>query len=381
MPWQEVSMMTLKEEFVGKAQAAGANMSALCRAYGISRKTGYKWLKRYEGQGPAGLVEQSRRPLHSPGRTRQAVEQWVLEARAAHPAWGGRKLKRWLTDRGYPDIPAESTITEILRRHGQLDAGESQKHRAHTRFEMPEANQLWQMDFKGYLSLPDGKRCYPLTITDDHSRFLVALRACPNESQALVRQQLTATFEGFGLPQRMLMDNGNPWGDLSNGRRAFTQLEVWLMRLGIRVSHGRAYHPETQGKVERLHRTLKAELLSCTPFWTWDDLQPAFDAWRDLYNLQRPHEALHLAPPVTGYHPSPRPFPHALPPITYPADMLVRKVDSAAHLWLHNRRFKVGKAFSGLPVGLRPDPFTDGLFHVFFCDTLIRTLDLRQPVP
>ncbi len=376
MPWKASTTMSLRQEWVSKALEEGANISQLCRDYGISRKTGYKWLKRYAEAGESGLVEQSRRPKSSPCQTAGEVERLIVAAREAHPAWGGRKLKRWLEDQGHTSLPAPSTITAILRRQGQLDPAESLKHQPFQRFEMGAPNELWQMDFKGPFCLEDGQACHPLTVLDDHSRFLVGLRACPDETYLTVQQQLTELFRCYGLPQRMLMDNGSPWGD--TGQAPYTRLTVWLLRLGIAVSHGRAYHPQTQGKDERLHRTLKAELLTRSPLPDLQACQRAFDAWRDVYNLQRPHEALDLRPPVSRFQPSDRPFPETLPPLVYPAEMLVRKVDATGRISLRNRPLRVGKAFCGYPVGLSPDLLTDGVFHVFFGSFEIRILDLRS---
>jgi transposase InsO family protein len=367
--------MSLREEFVAKALEEETNMSALCRAYGISRKTGYKWLKRYRAEGRAGLRDRSRRPQCSPNQTAEEIEQLILVARQRHPAWGGRKLKRWLENRGHTGLPAPSTITAILRRHGQLDEEEAAKHRPIQRFEKQAPNELWQMDFKGYFHLGNGETCHPLTVLDDHSRFLVGLRACPDEVRLTVHNHLTDIFRAYGLPERMLMDNGPPWGDQADN--PYTALTVWLLRLGIHISHSRPYHPQTQGKDERVHRTLQAELLSRTAFPTLHECQVGFDDWRDLYNLERPHEALDLDPPSTRYQPSERPFPETLPPVTYPPDMFVRKVDVSGRISFQGRRLRVGKAFHAQPVGLQPDTLTDGLLHVFFGKTHVRSLDLR----
>ena len=376
MPWKEATTMSQREEFVTKALEEDANVSKLCQAYGISRKTGYKWLKRYRAEGREGLRDRSRQPRHSPTQTPKQIEQAILDARQKHPAWGGRKLKRWLENRGHTDLPTPSTITAILRRHGQLDPKETAKHQPYTRFEKARPNELWQMDFKGHFRVGNGERCHPLTVLDDHSRFLIGLKACRDETRHTVQGHLTAFFRAYGLPERMLMDNASPWGD-NNTYRPYTALTVWMLRLSIRISHSRPYHPQTLGKDERLHRTLQAELLSRTTFHTLPDCQPKFDLWRDVYNLERPHEALGLNPPIACYHPSQRPFPEVLPQPVYPDGCAIRQVDHHGRVSFQGQPLRVGKAFRGQAIGLQHDQHEDGLVQVFFNNILIRTLDLR----
>ena len=265
MPWMELSPMEQREEFVRLALSPGANVSELCRRFGISRKCGYKWLARHRAEGAAGLADRSRRPHASPTRSTAAVEAQVLEVRAqSNNAWGGRKIARVLTNRapanadpagaGLAKIPAISTITEILRRNGKLEARAHEHPGPFQRFERERPNALWQMDFKGHFATAQG-RCHPLTVLDDHSRYSLALEACANEQDQTVRARLIAAFRRYGLPDQMLMDNGPPWGD--TGGEPFTIFSVWLLRLGVAVSHGRPRHPQTQGKDERFHRTLK----------------------------------------------------------------------------------------------------------------------------
>lgn len=376
MPWRARSVMSLRREFIIQAQQEGANISGLSQRYGISRKTGYKWLARYRAAGVAGLADQSRQPQRSPRRTSAGVEAVVVAARQAHPAWGGRKLKHWLERQGQTGLPSPSTITAILRRHGLLDPAKSHQHQPFERFEMAAPNVLWQMDFKGHFQLVDHQVCHPLTVLDDHSRFLLGLRACPDQTRSTVQQHLGELFRCYGLPQRLLMDHGSPWGD--SQQLGYTRLEVWLMQLGIQVSHGRVAHPQTQGKDERLHRTLQDELLTGQPLADLAACQCAFDAWRDLYNFERPHEALNFQPPITRFQPSDRPFPQTLAAPDYPPDLLVRKVDVSGRISFRNRPVRIGKAFQGLAVGLAPDPLADGQFHVFFGTFRIRTLDLRS---
>jgi transposase InsO family protein len=373
MPWKETTTMSQRAAFIEQAQAEGANLSALCRSFAISRKTAYKWLKRERETGSPGLEDQSRRPHRSPGQTEAGMERQVLAVRADHPEWGGRKIRRVLQNQGHPDVPAASTITAILRRHEKLDPQEAAKHKPFQRFEREAPNQLWQMDFKGYFALQAGGYCHPLTVLDDHSRFLVGLKACPDQTHATVQTQLTAIFEQFGLPERMLMDNGSPWGYDRESRH--TLLTSWLLRLGIAVSHGRPYHPQTQGKDERLNRTLRAEVISQQSMATLAECQIHFDAWQHTYNSLRPHEALQLATPSSRYQPSPRPFPPVLPPVTYAPGDLLRKVDEAGQIYFHNRRFRVGKAFRHQPVALRPAEI-DGIFQVFFCQQKVACISL-----
>lgn len=373
MPWKETTTMSERAAFIKQAKAEGANISALCRAHGISRKTAYKWLKREKAAGAAGLADQSRRPRHSPGQTGADLERQVLGVREAHPDWGGRKVRRVLQDQGVPAVPAASTITAILRRNGQIDPQAAQKHKPFQRFEREQPNELWQMDFKGFFALAAGGYCHPLTVLDDHSRFLVGLKACPNETYETVQTQLTTIFRQFGLPERMLMDNGSPWGN--DWVTHHTILTAWLLRLEIAVSHGRPYHPQTQGKDERLNRTLKDEVIRRHAMNDLTESQAVFDDWWQIYNYVRPHEALQLAVPASRYTPSPRLFPDPLPPVTYEPHDVVRKVDPSGKISFQNRSFRVGKAFRYQPVAIRPAE-ADGHFDVFFCKQKVAQIDL-----
>ena len=250
--------MSQRHEFVLLAGEAGSNFRQLCRRFGISPKTGYKWRQRFRSDGVAGLADRSRRPKTSPRLTAAAASAEVIAVRQAHPTWGGRKLHRRLRDLHCEMVPAASTCTAILRRAHLLVPGAGLAHTAVQRFERAQPNELWQMDFKGHIPTQAGPRCHPLTVLDDHSRFNVVLAACGDETGATVRTALTAAFGRYGLPEALLCDNGPPWGRSdAPGGPAHTALTVWLLRLGVRVLHGRPYHPQTQGKEERFHRTLR----------------------------------------------------------------------------------------------------------------------------
>jgi len=372
MPWSEVSVMDLRLEFVMLARQEGTNMADLCRRFGISRKTGYKWLARATGEA-AALRDRPRRPRHSPRRTPAAMETAVLAVRSQHPCWGGRKIARRLTDLGETAVPAPSTVTAILRRHG-VALGGGATTGPFQRFERSRPNELWQMDFKGHFALASG-RCHPLTVLDDCARFNLCLAACGNEQGGTVRGHLTATFRRYGLPEWLIADNGGPWGDGPN--TPYTPLGVWLLRLGIGLSHSRPYHPQTLGKDERFHRTLKAELLGGPPFEDLAHCQQAFDRWRRVYNCERPHQALDMAVPAARYRPSPRPFPETLPPIEYAPEHQVRRVQQRGWISFKGTEFRLPKAFAGYPVGLMPTP-VDGVWHVIFASQHIAKLDLRN---
>lgn len=377
MPWQEVSAVSLRQEFVLLASREGANVRELCHRFEVSPQTGYKWLHRFWEAGSGGLMELSRRPHRSPAQTPLVVETAVLQVREAHPVWGGRKIRARLLHLDHDRVPSPSTITAILHRHGLIDPAESAKRPHWQRFEHPEPNALWQMDFKGHFGLDRG-RCHPLTVLDDHSRFAVGLEACGDEQGVTVRERLTGIFRHYGLPERMVMDNGAPWG--ADADHPHTPLTVWLMRLGIRVSHGRPYHPQTQGKDERFHRTLRAELLQGRHFGDLLSCQRAFDQWRAVYNLERPHQALELATPVSRYAPSIRSFPEALPPIEYGDGGLVRNVMAEGWVNFKGHKFRISMAFRGFPVAFRPT-LTDGVWTVWFMTHPIAQVDLRGPKP
>ena len=375
MPWRASTTVSLRQELVQFAGRQTVCLSELCRRYGISRKTGYKWLRRFQTAGPAGLVDRSRRPHRSVGQTPPPLEAAVVALRQAHPAWGARKLRRRLQTLGHPAVPAVSTVTRILHRHALIaPASPGAEPGRWQRFEHPVPNSLWQMDFKGRVATLAGFG-HPLTILDDHSRFNLCLQVLPDQRTPGVQATLTGTFRTYGLPDGLLMDNGSPWGD--DADHPWTPLTVWLVRVGTRVAHSAPYHPQTLGKDERFHRTLEAEVLTTRQ---WRDLvhcQGACDRWRTVYNTERPHEALDFAVPASRYHPSLRPFPEVLPPIEYPAGLPVRKVQQGGHCTFQGRSFTVPKAFAGYPIALRPT-HVDGVFAVLFRHQRLLELDLRR---
>lgn len=375
MPWKEMTVAASRREFVALASRRDRNMTRVCERFGISRKTGYKWLRRYRRDGAGGLGDRSRRPRRSPERTPEATTQAILTLRDRHPAWGPLKLRKVLLAAGYADdeLPSTRTFANILRRTGRVDPRQSAAHRPWTRFEHDAPNRLWQMDFKGAFPTRTG-RCHPLSILDDHSRYAIGLSACPNEQGTTVQSRLTAVFGVYGLPERILVDHGSPWG--SDPEHVHTPLTVWLLRLGVAVSHGAPYHPQTRGKVERFHRSLEAEVLSGADFRGLEDSQEAFDQWRDIYNLVRPHQALGQEPPASRYDPSPRPFPGALPPIAYGPNDIVRKVQDGGEVSYGGRAYRIPKAFRGYRVGLRPTA-EDGVFDVYFCRHKVAHIDVR----
>jgi len=351
-------------------------VSELCRRFGVSRSNGYKWLERFAEAGEAGLVERSRRPLASPQQISAALTAHVLAVRAAHPTWGGRKIRRVLENAGQSP-PAASTITEVLRRAGKLDGPGAGEARDWTRFEHPEPNDLWQMDFKGHFALEAG-RCHPLTVLDDHSRYALEIWACGDKRTETVQGRLERVFVRYGLPRRILADNGSPWGT-AGGEGRHTRLTVWLLDLDVGISHGRPYHPQTQGKDERFHRTLKGEVLDGVTFASLDQAQAAFDAWREIYNAKRPHEALGLETPAGRYRMSLRPMPSTIAPPDYEPQTQVRMVNDGGWISFKNRQINCSKAFVGRRLALRATD-QDGLFDLCYRRHVLAQIDLRQNI-
>jgi transposase InsO family protein len=226
-----------------------------------------------------------------PRHCEAATEARVLAVRDRHPAWGARKIAHWLKRNGLP-APAPSTVHQILCRNGRIEPSENAPPNPGHRFEKEAPNLLWQMDFKGYMPLSNGTNCHPLTVVDDHSRYVLCLKACANEQRLTVQDHLTATFRRYGLPEAFYTDNGSPWGDTSGIH--WTGLKVWLLKLGVRVVHAKPRHPQARGKNERFHRTLKAEVFAMRRFHNLPDVQRVFDAWRTVYNRASEHPSVYV---------------------------------------------------------------------------------------
>ncbi|HEY8994097.1 MAG TPA: IS481 family transposase, partial [Lacunisphaera sp.] len=352
----------------------GVSFAALCRRFGISRKTGYKWRVRFLQGGAEALLDRPRGRGRRCNQTSTNLEAVVVACRKQHPTWGPRKLHRRLENLGRKNLPAVSTFARILRREGCIAPSESLVRQPCQRFARAEPNELWQMDFKGHFGLQRGGRCHPFTVLDDCSRYLVGLHACADEQGATVRQHLERIFTRYGLPDSILCDNGAPWGGIAE----HTALTVWLLRLGVQVIHGRPRHPQTQGKDERFHRTLQTDLLARHD---WRDLvqaQRRFHVYRQLYNHQRPHEAIDLNVPAARYRPSARSLPPRLPVAEYASGTLVRPVKSKGEITFRNRFIYVGRAFIGLPVALHPLA-ADGHYRLCYAAFTLGLIDLSTP--
>lgn len=376
MPFAIKTLMEQRLELLRLALQPQANISELAKRYGISRKTCYKWIKRFQ-QDQQDLSNHSCRPLSSPMQTPAAIEEKIIAYRKAHPYWGARKIRALLHREQLDRVPAQSTINAILLRHQLIDPEKSQQHTPPQRFCYEQPNILWQMDFKGQFPLLDRSLCYPLTILDDHSRFNLCLCACANEKALTVRQRLTAVFRRYGMPQMILADNGAPWGvaghSSAQAEVCLSSVEVWLLRLQVQVIHGRAYHPQTQGKEERFHRTLKTELLQYEQYRDMVHCQQGFDRWRDQYNLYRPHAALDFKTPGQCYSSSSRSFPEHLPAIEYGDSDVVRRVGSNGCISYKGKTLRVGKGLADEPVALR-ETGIENSYDIYYCNQKIKRI-------
>jgi transposase InsO family protein len=337
MPWSTHTVSELRTAFVHAVRTAGRPVTPAARDFGISRTTAYKWLARFDQQLP--LTDSSRRPKHSPTRTPEALETAVLAVRDLF-GWGPRKIAAYLKNQDQPTLPAR-TAAAILQRHGRI-APRPAYQTADQRFERSQPNQLWQVDFKGYVEVAR-KKVYPLTVLDDHSRFLLALGCGEDVTMARAWDVLWEVFAEYGLPEEILCDNA--FGSSGLGVSWF---EARLMRLGIRATHGRAYHPQTQGKVERLHGTLEAEVFPRLDHADRAAFEAGLDRWRrEVYNAVRPHESLGDMPPVCRWRPSTRVRPKTLPEVEYPAGSTLRRASSGGVIRWRGAKLLAGNGLVG----------------------------------
>lgn len=370
MSWENRDTMSIREEFIKRLSSQKETFSELCQEYKISRKTGYKWRDRFKEEGYLGLKDRPKRPNVSPNQTPDDMVYLMLEIQKKHPVWGGRKLRQVLINQGYQNLPCEKTFQRMLSKHKESCSQKEEK--AIIRFERTMPNELWQMDFKGHFQVEEG-RCHPLTVLDDHSRFSICIKGCLSESEVNVRQALEESFRQYGLPDAMTMDNGSPWKGSAPFR--LSRLTVWLMRLGIKVSHSTPYHPQTQGKDERFHRTLKDEVLKFYQFKTLEDIQQRFDEWREVYNFIRPHDGINLLCPSQRYKKSLKPFPEKLEPLEYPTEYIVRKVGPCGTISLKDKPIYVGEHLYQQYVGLME--VSEGTYDAFFSTTKIKRFKMK----
>jgi putative transposase len=377
MPWMETSPMEERARFIADYQVALYTMIELCTRYGISRKTGYKWLARFAEAGRQGLQERSRAPHTCPHRIAEDVAALLCTARRQHPSWGPAKLLDWLRPR-YRDVtwPAVSTAGDLLARCGLVKGRRRRRHALHPGVvpaTTTQPNDLWTADFKGHFRTRDGVYCYPLTIADQHTRYLLACQGLLSTKGGGVRPVFERLFREYGLPQAIRTDNGVPFA--TTGIHGLSQLNVWWLRLGIQHQRILPAHPQQNGAHERMHKTLKGEAIR-PPRSTLATQQRAFNAFRRLYNDERPHQALNGRTPASLYGPSRRAYPRALPPVEYPGHFIVKRVTSGGTVRFKKRLVFIANPLQHHPIGF--EEVADGLWSIYFCAVLLGRIDERD---
>lgn len=343
MPWKVACVSELRSAFVQLVLVQKVSVAEACVRFGVSRKTGYKWLARHREQPEVELADRSRKPARSPLRTGDEFERRVLEVRGEF-RWGARKIHAYLAARGLTP-PSVRTVHEILRRHDQIAPRNDAPPDPPQFFVRREPNELWQCDHKGPLEV-ERRRVHPLTVVDDCSRYLFPLRACLDVGMKTAFAVLWELFGEFGLPTSILCDNA--FGSNFTIPKTTSWFDARLIRLGIRPLHGRPYHPQTQGKVERLNGTLQREVWPHVRRDSVAHFEDDVNRWRsDVYNLVRPHEALGDRPPLSRFRPSARPRPARLPEVVYPTGSVLRKVSAGGDFCWKGYRILAGAGLVG----------------------------------
>jgi len=357
--------MDQRTQFIADHLRETQTITELCDRYGVSRKTGYKWIDRYLRLGPAGLEERSRRPHRAPNQTADEIVAALLEARHRHPVWGGKKL-RALLQRRHPrwTLPGRSTVCDILSRHGLVPTRRQRRRIGHPGKPttiMAAPNAVWCADYKGQFKTGDGRYCYPLTVTDGFSRYLLGCQGLSSTTVAEAQPVFTRLFKEYGLPLRIRTDNGVPFATTTLAR--LSKLSAWWVRLGILPEFIEPGRPDQNGRHERMHRTLTAATTRPAA-GSLGAQQRRFNGFREEVNHERPHEALDQQTPATCYHQSPRPMPDRLPPLEYPDRFEVRYVSANGGIRWNRRWVNVSTVCVGEYVGL--EEIDDGIWNVYF---------------
>ena len=365
MPWSQTSPMDQRTQFIADFLRDSLSMSELCALYNVSRKTGYKWIERYLAHGPAGLQEVSREPHRHPNQTPEQIVRALIEVRGHHPSWGAKKLLT-VVQRRHPSwsLPGRSTVCDILSRNGLVPKKRYRRaigHPGRPTSAMLTPNDVWSADYKGQFKTCNGVYCYPLTVTDNCSRFLLGCQALTSTSVHEAKPVFTRLFKEFGLPRRIRTDNGVPFA--TNTLARLSQLSAWWVRLGVLPELIEPGKPQQNGRHERMHRTLKAETTR-PPAANGRVQQRRFNRFREEFNQQRPHEALDMATPAARYEPSPRSMPNKLPPLEYPDRFEVRYVSANGGIRWNKQWVNVSITCVGEYVGL--EEIDDGIWNVYF---------------
>jgi transposase InsO family protein len=379
VPWKETVAVEQRMRFVMHAREGTEPFAQLCRVYGVSRRVGYKWLRRYERLGVEGLTDRSRAPRVHPNEVSAAMRERVVRLRGEHPRWGPRKLQAVLLRRdGMDGVPAASTIGAILRREGLSVPRRRARRRASPQGADPlggcnASNRVWCADFKGWFRTGDGARCDPLTISDGFSRYLLRCQAMADTSGPPVRRVFEATFREYGLPEAIRTDNGPPFAGV--GVAGLSRLSVWWVRLGIGLQRIEPGKPQQNGRHERMHLTLKQETAD-PPAASRRRQQACFDAFRREFNEDRPHEALAMDTPASFHEPSVRQFPERLAELEYPCGHELRRVADRGEFRWHSAKVMIGKALRGEVIGLAA--LDDRHWHVWFGPIRLGTFDAHR---
>lgn len=376
MPWRERSPMDERVQFISDYQRQLFTMTELCARFGISRKTGYKWIARYTVDGAVGLATRSSRPHQSPQATDAPVVAAIIALRRRHPTWGGKKILAVLNERRPTwTLPAVSSANDMLKRAGLVEARRRRRPIAHPGYcaaTVTEPNAVWTADFKGQFRTTDTRLCYPLTVCDAWSRFLIRCHGLAAPTTADTIAAFRRAFREYGLPERIRTDNGEPFAAASLGR--LSRLSVWWIRLGIAPELIAPASPQQNGAHERMHRTLKAETTR-PPAPHLAAQQQRFRVFRRRYNDERPHEALGQRPPARLYTPSPRPLPARLEPLVYPGHYEIRRVHHPGVMSWHSRNIVVSTVLIGEEIGL--EPIDDGEWDLHFGPIRLGRFDER----